>query len=265
MNILKRELKANRRSLIIWGSSLALLSFLMMAIYPSFAADAARMEELLSSYPEGFMKAFGMDKLSLGNAMGWFALEAYLMIILFGSMFAVIISSSMLVKEEDEKTIEFLLAKPVTRSHVVTSKLLAFVVYLLAFNAGVGIVTFIGFEIFADEYARMELVRLTIAPFLAHLSFASIGFLLSLFFTRRKSAYSVGIGLVLLIYFLNIMASLAEKVQFFRYLSPFYYMDAADIIVDGRINPLHIIILLVFSALAVGATYLLYKRRDITV
>lgn len=265
MNILLRELKSNRRSLIVWGSALALLSFLMMAIYPSFAADAAQMEELLAAYPEGFMKAFGMDKLSLSNAMGWFALEAYLMIILFGSMFAVILSSSMLAKEEDEKTIEFLLAKPVTRNHVVTSKLLAFVGYLLAFNAGVGVVTFIGFEIFAEEYSRMELLRLIIAPFLAHLSFASVGFLLSLFFTRKKSAYSVGIGLVLLVYFLNIMAALTEKVQFLRYISPFYYMDAADILVDGSINPLNILILLVVSALAIGATYHLYNRRDITI
>jgi ABC-2 type transport system permease protein len=237
----------------------------MLAIYPSFAADAAQFEEFLTMYPEGFLKAFGMDRLNLTDAMGWFALEAYLMTILFGSMFAVILSSSMLAKEEDEKTIEFLLAKPITRNFVVTSKLLAFVVYLLAFNAGVGVVTFIGFELFAEEYSRMELLRLTIAPFLAHLSFASIGFFLSLFFTRKKSSYSVGIGLVLLIYFLNMMANMTDKVEFFRYISPFYYMDAADIIVDGSINPLHALILLTVSALAIGATYLLYNRRDITI
>ncbi|MCR3922574.1 MAG: ABC transporter permease, partial [Firmicutes bacterium] len=167
MNIFLRELKSNRRALIIWGSALAVLSFLMMAIYPSFAADAAKMEELLSAYPEGFMKAFGMDKLSLGDAMGWYALEAYLMIILFGSMYAVILSSSILAKEENEKTIEFLLAKPVTRNHVVTSKLLVIVGYLLIFNAGVGVVTFIGFEVFTEEYSRIELLRLIVAPFLA--------------------------------------------------------------------------------------------------
>lgn len=265
MNIFLRELKSNRRALIIWGSALAVLSFLMMAIYPSFAADAAKMEELLSAYPEGFMKAFGMDKLSLGDAMGWYALEAYLMIILFGSMYAVILSSSILAKEENEKTIEFLLAKPVTRNHVVTSKLLVIVGYLLIFNAGVGVVTFIGFEVFTEEYSRIELLRLIVAPFLAHLSFASVGFLLSLIFTRRKSTYSVGIGLVLLVYFLNMMASLTEKVQFLRYLSPFYYMDAADIIADGRINPVSILILLATSFIAIGVTYLLYNRRDITI
>ena len=55
MNILMRELKANRRSLIIWVSVLALLSFLMMSLYPSFADDADKMEELLS-LSGGFFK-----------------------------------------------------------------------------------------------------------------------------------------------------------------------------------------------------------------
>jgi ABC-2 type transport system permease protein len=264
MNILMRELKANRRSLIIWVSVLALLSFLMMSLYPSFADDADKMEELLSAFPEDFLKAFGANKLSMAEGIGWFALETYLLIILFGSMFAVILGSSMLAKEEEEKTIEFLLAKPVTRSQVVTGKLLAFVGYIFAFNFCVGLATFIGFELFVEQYSRIELLRLIAAPFLAHLSFACIGFLLSLFFTRRKSAYSAGIGLVLLTYFLSVIADLAERVRFLRYASPFYYMNAADIVTNGRIDPLHILIVLGVSVFAVGATYFLYNRRDIT-
>ncbi len=265
MNILLREFKANRRSLIIWTTALALLNFFMMALYPTFAADAVQIDEFMALLPQEFSAIFGLDKLSMTEAIGFYAIEAYFMIMLFGSMFAVILSSTMLAKEEDEKTIEFLLAKPVTRNQVVTGKLLAFIGYLLAFNAVVGFVTFAAFEIFAEEYSRMELVRLLLAPFLAHLSFASVGFLLSLFFTRKKSTYSVGIGLVLLIYFLNVMATLAEKADFLRYASPFYYMDAADIILEGSINPIHAFILLTTSALAVGATYFLYNRRDITI
>lgn len=265
MNILRRELKANRRSLIIWSSILALLSLLMMALYPSFSDSPDKTTELLSLFPEEFLKAFGADKLNMGEPIGWFALETYFMIILFGSMFAAIIGSSMLSKEEDEKTIEFLLAKPVTRNHVVTGKLLALLICLVVFNAVVGIVTFIGFEAFAGDYSRMELLRLIAAPFLAHLCYAGIGFLLSLFLTRRKSTYSVSIGIVLMTYFLGVIADLSEKVEFLRYLSPFYYMDASDIVSGGRINPLYTLILLGVSALAVGATYFLYNRRDITI
>lgn len=265
MNLLRRELKANRRALLIWGIILALLSFFMLSIYPTFAADAEMFEEFIALYPEGFMKVFGLDRINMATAIGFFAVEMYFMILLFGSMFAVIISSAMLAKEEDEKTIEFLLAKPVTRNQMITGKLACLLAYILAFNAGIGLVTFMGFEIFAGDYSRIELLRLLAAPILVHLTFAGLGLLLSLFFTRKKSIYSAGIGLVLVVYFLNVIATLSEKFQFLRYLTPFYYMDAADIIVDGRINPLHAFILLAVTSLAIGVTYLLYNRRDITI
>lgn len=265
MNILLREIKANRRSLLIWGASLALLSFLMLSFFPTFAADARQLEEFLALYPEGFLKVFGLDKISMGTPIGFYATETYFMVLLFGSMFAVILSSAMLAKEEDEKTIEFLLAKPVTRNQIVTNKLLALISYLLAFNAGIGLVTWIGFQVFAPDYSLAELLRLLAAPFLVHLSFSTLGLVLSLFFTRKKSMYSVGIGLVLVLYFLNVMATLSERARFLRYLSPFYYMDAAEIIVSGGIKPLYTGILLGFSVASVCATYYLYNRRDITV
>jgi ABC-2 type transport system permease protein len=265
MNIFIRELRANRRSLIIWGIVLAGLSFLMMALFPSFADEAERMEEFLSVYPEEFLKAFNADKLNMGDPMGWFAMEAYFLIILFGSMYTAILGSSILAREEEEKTIEFLLAKPVTRNHMLTGKLMAFIGCLVIFNVAVGLVTFISFELFVEGYSRIELLRLIVAPFLAHLFFACAGFFMSLFLTRRKSAYSAGIGFVLLTYFLGIIAELSEKVDFLRYASPFYYMDAADILTAGRIEPLHISIMVGASVLVVGATYLLYNRRDITI
>lgn len=265
MNILFREFKANRRALLTWGILLALLNLLMLAIYPSFAADAQQLEQFLALYPEGFLKVFGLDKVSMGTPVGFYATEAYFMIVLFGSMFAVILSSAMLAKEEDEKTIEFLLAKPVTRSQIVTNKLLALLGYLVLFNVGIGLVTWIGFEAFASDYSLMELLRLLIAPFFVHVTFAGLGLLLSMFVTRKKSTYSAGIGLVMALYFVNVIATLADKARSLRYLSPFFYMDAAEIIVSGGIPLSYILILSATSGVAILLTYLLYNRRDITI
>lgn len=265
MNILIRELKSNRRSLMIWAGAIAIFSFFMLAIYPSFAADAQQLEDLIAMYPEGFMQVFGLDRLNMAEAIGFYAVETYFMILLFGGMYAVIIGSTMLAKEEDEKTIEFLLAKPVTRNHVITSKLLAIITYLLLFNAAIGMVTLVGFEAFGGDYSLAQLLRLLVAPVFVHLTLASLGFLLSLFFTRKKTSYSAGIGLVLLLYFLNVIATLADRFSILRWLSPFFYMDAADIVMEGALNPLHIFILLGASTLAVTTTYMLYNRRDITI
>lgn len=41
MNLVRREMRANWRSLLVWALSVAVLSVLVMSIYPSIAGDAA--------------------------------------------------------------------------------------------------------------------------------------------------------------------------------------------------------------------------------
>jgi len=265
MIIMLRELKANLRSLLIWSLAIGALNFFVISVYPSFAKDMARMEDLMQAYPESFKKAFGLDRLSLTDPVGFFATESYFFIVLFGSIFAVILSSSLLAKEEDEKTAEFLLAKPVTRNQVLNGKVLSFVILLLAFNLLIGIITLAGYGLFVDmEYSRSALLNLLVAPVLAHLAFAGLAFLMALLIAGKRSVYSAGIGLVLVLYFFNVLASLAERVEFLRYLSPFYYIDAPEIIHGGGIALVNAIILLGVAAVALGMAYLLYNRRDIT-
>lgn len=266
MNIFLREIRVNHRSLLIWAAVIAGLNVLIMGVYPSFAADAARLEEFIALYPEGFAKAFGLDRLNLADPVGFYAMEGYLMVILFGGIYAAILGASLLAKEEDEKTIEYLLARPVTRNQVLTSKVLAILGNLVLFNLIVAAVTYISFVGFVTrDYSTTVLLLLFVAPFLAHLTFAALSFFLSLFWTRRRAAYSISIGLVVGTYFLSVVATLTEDLRWLGWLSPFKYADATDIVVEQSLNGLHVFILLAAAALAVGATYLLYGRRDITI
>ncbi len=266
MNIFLRELRTGRRSVLVWALVIAGLNVLIMAVYPSFAADAARLEELVAMYPEGFAKAFGLDRMSLADPLAFYATEGYFMVVLFGGIYAAILGASILAKEEDEKTIEYLLALPVTRNEVLTGKVLAVVANLALFNLIVAVVTCLSFVGFVTrDYSTATLLLLLAAPFLLHLTFAALCFFLSLFWTRRRAAYSISIGLVVGTYFLNVIALLTDDLRWLGWLSPFKYVDAADIISKQSLDGLYVFILLTAGAVAVGATYLLYGRRDITV
>lgn len=81
--------------------ALALLNIMMMALYPTLSADAEQMEEFMAIFPEEFMRIFGLDKVSMADPLGFYAIEAYFMVVLFGSMFATILGTTMLGKEED--------------------------------------------------------------------------------------------------------------------------------------------------------------------
>lgn len=266
MNIYLRELRVNLRSVLIWSAAIGALTFLTMAVFPSMANDTKAIEELIKQLPEGLIKAFGMDKLKLNEIMGYYATKAYLMVILFGGIFAVLQGSNILAKEESEKTVEFLLAKPVTRNEVVTAKALAAMTNVLLFNILVTLITYLSFEIYKDgPYSQKAFWLLALACFLAQLTFTNLGLLLSQFIRKKRAVLSAGIGLVLGTYFLSIMAELQDDFNFLGYFTPFKYASAVDIIADEQIKGVYLLIMLVVNLACLAAVYLIYNRKDIQV
>lgn len=266
MNVLFRELRANRRSLAIWALALALLNIFMMSVFPTFAQDAEKMDEFMAMFPDAFKKAFGLDKISLGDPIGYYAGEAYILIILFGSIYAAILGAGILAKEEDEKTIEFLLARPITRPRILSEKIAAWLVLLALFNLVIGLFTVAGYGIFVQEsWSFTALLSLLMGPFIAQIFFASAGFLGALFFNSRRGSLSMGIGMVLTFYFLGIAAGITERFSWLKWFTPFYYMDGPDIVVRGGVSLPNAAILLGAAGLALAGAYYLYNQRDITV
>lgn len=265
MALFRYEMRTNGRSWLIWALALGALVLLMMSIYPSFLQDSAHVEAMMESFPEAFSKAFGLDKLSIVDVLGFYAVEVYFMIILFGSLYAATLGAGILAKEEDEKTIEFLLALPHSRSSILVNKLLTVVVLLALLNLVVGLTTFISFAVFeVGQYSGAQLTKLVLAPFFIHAAFALIAFGMSLIFVRRKAAVSTAMGLVVGLYFVNVLATLSERFQALRYLSPFYYVEATTIMEHG-LEPLKILVLLAVSVAAAAISFYHYGRRDIVV
>lgn len=265
MQVLRRELQANRKSWLVWTIALAALSLMMMSVYPSFRQDTANLEAMMDLFPEAFSKIFGLDQLSMADPIGFYATETYFMVILFGSLYAAILGASMLAKEEDDKTIEFLLARPLSRQRMLANKLLALLILLVLFNLGISLVTFASFAVFdVGAYSSATLLRLVIAPLFAHITFASLSFSLALFFARTKSATSMAIGMVIGLYFVDVLATLSEKFEILRYFTPYYYVEAVGIVHDG-IKPVNVLVLLGVTITALAASFILYNRRDIVV
>lgn len=266
MTIFIREWQRNKKALIIWSLTISFMIFLLMSLFPSFAENSEAMEEFLKAYPEGFLEAFGLDKVSMTSILGYFNTEAYSFLTLFGSIYAMILSASLLSKEENEKTIEFLLAKPVTRIEILTNKLALLILNLFLFTIINSITAYIAFEAFKiEDYDKSVLFLLLIAPFLLYLTFASIGFLFSVFIKKTKSVYSLSIGLVLAAYFLNIIANVSDKLTFLKYFSPFHYVDSADIIVNEQLDISNIIVMLLITSVCISLSYYLYIKKDITI
>ena len=114
----------NLKSVITWSVAIAVLIFVFVSLFSSFAADAELLNEMLANFPEELLIAFGMTGLDLSTVLGFFSF-AFLFAQICLAIQAANYGFSLVSIEERELTADFLLAKPVGRTQILTSKLLA--------------------------------------------------------------------------------------------------------------------------------------------
>jgi len=264
MVIYLRELARNRKSFIIWTIALLLSDILMMFFFPTVYDQSKSFNEIIRQFPEAVTSALKLDALNFGDILNYFA-YVFQYIILFSGIFAMIFGAGALSREEDEKTVEFLMAKPVTRNYIISAKLLAVLTYLVLFNITMAVGNFMTFEaVKKDNYSINLLMIVIVGNFLAQVTFAAIGFLISVFVVKSKSVLSVSLGIVMGTYFLSIAAGISDKLEDLKYLTPFEYVSPAVLVNDGRIEGVYLVIMLCVILLSTALTYFFYNRKNIT-
>lgn len=260
MTIFKHEFRQGRLSLIIWAAAIAFMMAACILIYPQMGTQ---MDEISKSFAEmgGFSQAFGMDKLNFGEFIGFFGIECGNVLGLGGAFFAALLGVSALAKEEKEHTAEFLLTHPISRSRVITEKLLAVVAQLVVLNLAVIAVSTLSMVVVDVSADGKTLALLYLAYFLMQLEIAAITFGISAFI--RGSGMGVGLGLATTMYFVNIIANLMDETKFLKYITPFGYTDGAEIINSQAIPVGYLSVGMLAGAIAIVCAYSKYTKKDI--
>ncbi|WP_461201206.1 ABC transporter permease [Anoxybacillus sp. TBDG-1] len=262
----KREWKRNAKSLVIWSAVLGSLVLLMLSIFPQFAEQQKEVTKLLESLPPAMIKAFGMDQLSIGDLTGYYGVRVYMMTTLLGSVYATMLAANIVAKEENDKTIEFLLAKPITRREILTNKWLVVTANILTLNVISLLVSLIGFHMAKGYDVLLKAVYLlTMAAVFLHFTFAAMAFLLSAVMRKTRNASSFALGLVFVTYFMSMMSSISDDLSFLKYASPFKYVDAAPIIHHLQLDALYVILMIGIISVSIVSAYIIYQKKDIVV
>ena len=131
MNIFLRELKANLKSLLIWGGIMFLFISLGMEEFSAYEGNP-EMLAILDSMPPALLSAFNFNAFNLTTVTGFFGVM-FTYFALLSTIFAIMLGSDIISKEERDKTVEFALTLPIPRRKLVTSKILAAFVNCIAF------------------------------------------------------------------------------------------------------------------------------------
>ena len=183
----KREMKINFKNFIIWTSILIALFLVVFLMYPSIIkSDSMQMmDEMMNMFPEEMLKAFNMDISSIDSAFGWLKTEGFVFVLLITGIYSGILGSNILLKEESDKTIEYLNSVPVTRKKIVISKILCGIIYIILMVASLGIFNFIGLTLSGD-FDRKSYILLSITPIFSSIVIFAVCLFLSTFTHKTK-------------------------------------------------------------------------------
>lgn len=233
MILYRHEMKMNRKNLFIWSLSVGLICFGCILLYTSLEDSIQGIADSFSDL--GAMSAaLGMDKMSLATLRGYYATEIAMMHNLGGAMFAAILGTGLLAKEESGHTAEFLCVLPVERSRIVFDKYLALVSNIVVLNLCCVVLYVLGFVMMGEAVDGKGMALYHLAAFLMQLEVGTICFFLSA--CVKKNIMGAGLGLTLLLFAADMMCRVVPAIEDLKYITPFYYANAADIFTDGAVN-----------------------------
>jgi ABC-2 type transport system permease protein len=262
MNIFLRELKANLKSLIIWSIIIALLIIVACAKFTAYAGNP-EMLKILDTFPPAMLDAFSMRGFNLTTVTGFYGIM-FVYFALMGSIAAAMWGSDMISKEERDKTVEFSLVLPVSRSRVVTAKALVALVDCILLVLVSWAVSLAAVKQFNPDQAFYSFLSLEMQAMLViELIFLAIGLLLGCAMPQYKRSASTAVGIILVTYFLSVISAMQENLNWLKWFTPFKYFDSAELLRNGHLDPIYLLISFAIIILCVVSAYWVYNRRDL--
>jgi len=264
-NLFKKEMRFYFPGLILWTLVISLLIALTMSVFPTFIENQSKVMGMINLIPKSALEFKGVSDIAdLSSVLGFYAVNNVLYMMVLGSIFSVVTSCNILLKEEYNKTAEYLLTRPVTRNIIYLTKLQVVVLQVFLLNLITAIIGFISMKFAKNgDFSLNSFLILSLYTLLLNLLFVSIGLFISAFVKKAKPITTMGIGLVLFFYFLFTISKITVSASDIGYISPFKYVRT-DVLSDSfGLDPWRVIYFAGISILLLFVSFKYYSGKDI--
>lgn len=260
MTLVKHELRQGKAAFLIWTASIGFLVVICVFLFPEMKGQMDSVNDMFASMGS-FTRAFGMDRLNFGTLTGFYAVECGNILGLGGAFYASLCAAGVLSKEEKDKTAEFLLMHPVSRKRVISEKLIAVFIQITAMNIMIYVLSIGSIAAVGETIPWKEISLIHLAYYLLQMELAGICFGISAFL--RKGSVGAGLGIAAMMYFLNLIANIADVAEFLKYITPFGYCEGADIMSNGSLDGVRVFVGTVIGIGGIAIAYFYYTKKDI--
>jgi ABC-2 type transport system permease protein len=267
MNIYLRELKSHRKSIIIWCFAMIFLVAMESQEYSSMMGSSGNSEammDLIKSMPKFLQAFFGVSVIDITSPIGYFGI-LFSYIVLMGAIHASTLGVNIIYKEERDKTVEFLMTKPISRKKVIISKFMAGLTNIVVLNIVTFITSIINLSSLTNDSFSKEIILSMIAMLLIQLIFMSIGMSLAMFLSKPKKANVIMLLITIGAFFLSLFIDSIDILKVFEILSPFKWFDSKDFFISYNFDIKYIILSIIVIVVPLLLSYKNYKSRDLNI
>ncbi len=264
-NLFLKEMRRNAFTLLMWTIIITLLITLTMSVYRTFLENQSKISGMLSIVPKGALQFKGISNFNdLLSVLGFYSVNNIIYMMVLGSIFSIVLSSNILLKEEYDKTAEYLLTRPLSRSEIFASKTSVALLYVFLLNLITSLAGFICMEIVKNgPFSIRAFLILSLYTFLLNVLFGAIGLFLSTLIKRAKPITTLGIGLVLIMYFIYTLSKITQGASKLGYISPFKFANVDAINPSYTIDFWNLAYFLGITFLLTALSWRIYRRKDI--
>ena len=262
--MIKREFKVNFKSFLIWSFVLIIMFLIVFLIYPYIITDdtVGSLDEMLKVFPPDVLKTFNMDISSINTPYGWLKSEGFIFVLLIIGIYSSLLGSSIVLKEETDKTIEYLNFLPIKRSKIITNKIIVGIIYIILMVLMLGIFNYIALSI-SGNFDHKQYILLSITPLFVGVPLFAINLFISTFLHKNKKIVGISLGLVFLSYVLNVLSELSSKAEFLKYFSVYTLADIRNVISTNSLNLVMVFISFAITFLLLMLSYVKYNRKEL--
>ena len=262
LTIVKEQIVDKKWITLLMGGMIGGMAFLIIAMIGEMDFEA-----MMAGYPPELMAIFGLDDFS--NPYSFLSMEVFTIIWMLVGIYLITFTSLIVPQEIDEKTMELLLSKPITRTKFLSAKIVSIYV-IIAILLAIGFLMTSGFLPLSPDFVEEGLYfdRLW-AAYVAVVLFLGLISMFTLFcstiFLHSKKAMVLGIVVLFVMFFIDGFYGYLEELENLKWFTIFYYYDPTAYLVDPELvwYIRDLIVLASINAALVIGSLIVFNKKDI--
>ena len=259
-NLIIHEIRSRWRAIVGWGISLILFGAVYISIFPGL------FEQLKSLKDLSIYRIVGMQ---LGSIEGYMASVVLVYIPILLGIYCIIASTSTLSGEEDNGTLELIVAMPLNRWQILTAKAIALsvVALFIMIIASIGNALILAAIIISNpiNVTPFGLFTALMSSLPLALGFIMIGLFLGAILPNRRLSATVMTIYFVASFFVENIAGMVKSLEPIKYFSLFNYYNTTETIFTEGAQLSDILILLGIAAVFFILALICFNRRNNTV